>query len=85
MKEGTVKLRAKRNFGNKTTAFVDTSQSQLDDVEVIREALDNLDCDGDSESDDVHAENILCTGSWEKAQTTGGTVYNRHPRLQANG
>jgi hypothetical protein len=52
IKEGTVKLRAKRNFGNKTTAFVDTSQSQLDDVEVIQEALDNLDCDGDSESEE---------------------------------
>ena len=44
MKEGTAKLRAKRNFGNKIAAFVDASQGQLDDVEVIQEALDNLDC-----------------------------------------
>ena len=52
MKDGTAKLRAKRDFGNKTTSFVGASQSQLDDVEVIQEALDNLDCDDDSEPEE---------------------------------
>ena len=62
IKEGTVKLRAKCNFGNKATAFVNVTQSRLDDIEVIQEAVDNLNCDDDSESEEGGTTRWLADG-----------------------